>query len=60
MWELTSRDVCLNLNSLSARLARRGPGTAAAVQRGHAAGGQELTEQEGELLIGLNGCNQSQ
>lgn len=54
MWELTSCDVGLHLNSWPA------PGTAAAVQRGHAAGGQELTEQEGELLIGLNGCNQSQ
>lgn len=56
MWELTSHDVCSNLNSLSVQA---GPAWSRNCSS-RAASGQEPIEQEGELLIGLNGCNQSQ
>lgn len=56
MWELTSHDVCSNLNSLSALAASAWSRNCSS----RAAWGQEPIEQEGELLIGLNGCNQSQ
>lgn len=56
MWERTSHDVCSNLNSVSAQA---GPAWSRNCSS-RAAWGQEPIEQEGELLIGLNGCNQSQ
>lgn len=55
MLEVTSCRVCFK-----PQLTWSDPGTAAAVQQDHNAGGQDLVEQEAELIITLNGCNQSQ